>query len=73
MQPMDIFNLKVALSKLESVGEQLLESRVEALVEKSSRQLSAGIKGSIAEASKKVEHNVGGGTARKAFALPCLA
>lgn len=56
---MDFLNLKEALSKLESVGERLLDSRVEPLVEKSIRQLSAEMKGSIAEASNKVEHNVG--------------
>lgn len=56
---MDILNLKEALSKLESVGERLLDSRLEPLVEKSIRQLSAEMKDSIAEASNKIEHNVG--------------
>jgi len=55
---MDILNLKEALSKLESVGERLLDSRVDPLVEKSIRQLSEEMKGSIAEASSKVEHNI---------------
>lgn len=56
---MDILNLKEALSKLESVGERLLDGRVEPLLDKSIRQLSAEMKESIADASKKVEHNVG--------------
>ncbi|WP_374583586.1 hypothetical protein [Pseudoduganella sp.] len=55
---MDILNLKEALSKLESVGERLLDSRVEPLVEKSIKQLSAEVKSSIEDASKRVEHNV---------------
>jgi len=55
---MDILNLKEALSKLESAGERLLDSRVEPPVEKSIRQLGAEMKGFIAEAGRKVEHDV---------------
>lgn len=56
---MDILNLKESISQLESVGERLLDSRIEPLVEKSIRRLSAEMKDSIADASNKVEHNVG--------------
>ncbi len=55
---MDLLNLKEALSKLESAGERLLDSRVQPLVENSIKQLSSELKSSIGEASEKIEHNV---------------